>query len=208
MVAHQRCWSFASARLKSGLESLVMSDLGTFSLPGSLGHGCHWDQTPGLNSMYCWGATIYCPLPTTKQTSGGQCLQAWQDDLPQLLELLQRFKLSLYYPFGACVKTILVHETQLDSSHTLIEGKKPLSSLLEDSALVTLPWPCHLRCCPSSSDACPGMEGGESPRTQSGSRRTTALWILAGLFSFKADQYFPNFTHSFCYFPIATCISY
>lgn len=178
------------------------------SLPGNLGHGCHWDQTPGLSDTYCWCATICSPLPTTKQTSGGPCLQAWQDDFPQLRELLRRFKLSLSYPFGVCVKTILVHETQLDSSHTLIEGRKALCSLLEDFVLVTLPWPCQLRCCHSSSNGCPGKEGGRSPRTQTGSCRTAALWILAGLFSFKADHYFPNFTHSFCHLPIATCISY
>lgn len=89
--------------------------------------------------MYCWCATIYSPQLTTKQSSGGPCLQAWQDDFPQLRELLRRLKLSLYYPFGVCIQTILVHETQLDSSHTLIEGKKPSCSLLEDFALVTLP---------------------------------------------------------------------
>lgn len=184
-----------------------MNDFGTFS---------SWESWAWLSlrsdSRPQWYVLLVCHhllSPAHHQADLGRSMPAglagW---LSQLRELLRRFRLSLSYPFSVCVKTILVHETQLDSSHTLIEGIKALCSLLEDFVLVTLPWPCQLRCWHSSSNGCPGKEGGGSPRTQTGSRRTAALWILAGLFSFKADHYFPNFMHSFCHLPIATCISY
>lgn len=92
-----------------------------------------------LHDTYGWCSVIHCPFSAAKQTLGGQCLQAWQNDFAQLREDLRRFQLLFHCPICSCVRTQWrFMRLSWPVATPYLKAKSPCVLFVKDFTFVTL----------------------------------------------------------------------